>query len=540
MARIVDDVRSGDLTSVDPATGEVLGSVPITLPGGVEAVAAEAAAVHRRWAAVPLERRLDVVARAAEDVLDHAEEIARLITRESGKPITESTVVEIGAAALQLSWVARHGGAYLRPERIPDPQLIAKAKRHRLVYKPLGVVGVIGPWNYPFMLPAAQIAFAIAAGNAVLFKPSEHTPLIGDEIARVFARAGAPEGLLRVAHGYGETGAAVCTAPSVAKVIFTGSVPTGRRVVVEAARAGKSAVLELGGKDAAIVCADADLDRAAAGVLWAGATNAGQTCAAVERIYVDRRVHDAFVRRLVSLARRLAPGDPADPATPVGPMNNEPQHDLVLRHLEDAVAKGATVECGGPVRVPGLGGRFVAPAVLTGVDHSMSVMTEETFGPLLPVMPFDAEHEAVGLANGTEYGLGASIWTRDARRARLLADRMEAGMVWINDHAYSHGLAQLPWGGVKSSGHGVTHSKFGFYDVVDKQLVGEDAGRLPGAWWFPYSDLKRRGFLALVESMARSDLGGRAGAAWRRRGTIARYLRSLLRRPGPRGDRRRS
>ena len=530
MPRIADEVRSGEtITSLDPATGEIVGAVPLTPPEDVERAAAEAQEAGSGWALVPLEQRLRVIARAVEDLLDREEEIARLITRESGKPITESTVVEIGAAALQLSWVARNAARYLGPERIPDPQLVAKAKRHWLVYKPMGVIGVIGPWNYPFMLPAAQIAFALAAGNAVLFKPSEHTPLVGDEIARVFARAGLPEGVLRVAHGYGETGAAVCTAQSVAKIMFTGSVPTGRRVLVEAARAGKGAVLELGGKDAAIVCADADLDRAASGVLWAGATNAGQTCAAVERIYVDRRVYDAFVRRLVDLARGTEPGDPKDPATPVGPMNNQPQHEIVLRHLEDAVAKGATVECGGPVRVPGLAGRFVAPAVLTGVDHSMSVMTEETFGPLLPVMAFASEQEAVRLANGTEYGLGASIWSRDPRRARLLADRMETGMVWINDHAYSHGLAQLPWGGVKSSGHGVTHSKFGFYEVVDKQLVGEDAGRLPGAWWYPYTEVKRRGFLAVVESMSRSELGRRVGTAWRRRGTIGRYVRSLFR-----------
>ena len=516
---------TGDkLESLNPATGEVVGTVAVTTPAEVVTISAEVSRVQRGWALVPLEDRARVIAAAVDDLLDRQDEISHLITRESGKPIAESYTVEIAAAAMELSWIAKHARRYLSPERLPDSPLL-KLKTHWMVYRPVGVVGIIGPWNYPFMLPASEIAFALVAGNGVVFKPSEHTPLIGDEIARTFERAGLPDGLLRVVHGAGETGAALCDAPAIDKVLFTGSVATGQKVREATARAGKTAILELGGKDPAIVCADADIDRAVAGTLWAGVANCGQTCAAVERVYVDRRVYPEYVAKLVAAARTLTPGDPTDPETQIGPMNNEPQYRNVIEQLDDARARGATVEVGGPVDIAG--GNFIAPAVLTGVSHEMKVMTEETFGPLLPVMPFDTEQEAVALANDSRYGLGASVWSRDKARARMLADRLDAGMVWINDHAYSHAVAQAPWGGVKDSGSGVTHSKFGFYDLVDKRLVAEDAGHLPIPWAFPYDEVRRRGFLAAVEGFSRSGLGRRAGALWQSRSSLLRFAKIM-------------
>ncbi|HEX6262862.1 MAG TPA: aldehyde dehydrogenase family protein [Actinomycetota bacterium] len=525
----MDEVPAGRyLESFDPATGELVGRLPRTPPEEVEAVAAAVAEVQPTWARAPLSDRLDVIGRAADRMLDRREELSLLFTRESGKPITESSIAEVGASALVLSWVARHGRRHLSPERVPTSQPIVAHKKHWVVFDPLGVIGVIGPWNYPCLLPMADVAFALAAGNGVVFKPSELTPLSGQAIADLFAEAGLPEGVLRVVHGEGDTGAALCEAGPVQKILFTGSVESGRKVLEETARAGKMAQLELGGNDPAVVCADADLERAVAGVLWASCANAGQTCAAIERVYVDRRIHDRFVAGLVAAAETLVPGDPKRPDTQIGPIISERQHRRVLEHLEDARRRGATVECGGPVEVPGLAGLFVAPAVLTGVDHSMRVMREETFGPLIPVMAFDDEREALALANDSEFGLGASVWTRDARRGRALALGIEAGMVWINDHAYSNGLAEAPWGGVKSSGTGVAHSRHGLQDMTQKRLIAEDAGRVPAGWWFPYSEIRRRGFLAVVESLARARRARRVRAAWDGRGTIGRYVRSLL------------
>ncbi|MGH2663372.1 MAG: aldehyde dehydrogenase family protein [Actinomycetota bacterium] len=513
------------LESFDPTTGELLGTVPITPPESVDQVASEVARIQRGWAMVPLPERLQVIAEAAQVLIRRRDELALAITRENGKTIVESGVVEIANGIATLHWIAREGMRHLSPERLPEHPL-TRQKRHWIVFRPLGVVGVISPWNYPFIIPAGEVGQALAAGNGVVLKPSEFTPLSADLIASVFAEARLPEGLLRVIHGTGETGAALCEAGPVAKIFFTGSGVTGRKVMEAAAGHGKPVMLELGGKDPAVVCADADLDRTVGGVLWSGLCNSGQTCAGVERIFVDRRVHDEFVRRLVAGAREIVPGDPKDPATQIGPMNNDMQYAKVMDQLDDALGRRARLECGGPVEVPGMAGKFIAPAVLTGVDSAMKVMIEETFGPLLPVMAFDTEEEAVRLANDSPYGLGASVWSRDLRRARHIADRLESGMVWVNDHTYSHGLAQTPWGGVKGSGTGVTHSRFGFYEMVDKRLVSEDPGWLPDGWWHPYSEGMRRGFDGLVDAIYLPR--GAARTIWERRGDVVPFLRDLI------------
>jgi acyl-CoA reductase-like NAD-dependent aldehyde dehydrogenase len=514
------------LQSFNPATGELVGEVAITPPERVEEIAEEVARIQTGWALVPVPERLRTIGQAAQVLLRRHDEIALSITRENGKTVVESGIVEVSNGIATLDWVARWGLRYLSRERLREHPLTSY-KQHWIEYLPLGVVGVIAPWNYPLIIPLGEVAQALAAGNGVLLKPSDYSPLTGDLLAEVFAEAGLPDGLLRVIHGTGPTGAALCEAAPVRKVFFTGSAATGRKVMQAAAKHGKPVMLELGGKDPAVVCADADLDRTVEGILWAGLTSCGQTCAGVERIYVDRRVHDAFVGRLVDAAEAIVPGDPSEATTQIGPINNGMQYRKIVEQLEDAVAKGATVECGGPTEVPGLPGKFVAPVVLTGVDHSMKVMTDETFGPLLPVMAFDGEEEAIRLANDSPYGLGASVWSRDVRRARMLADRIESGMVWINDATYSHGLAYAPWGGVKGSGTGVTHSKHGFYEMTTKRLVSLDPGWVRDGWWHPYSDGMRRGFKGVIEALYSE--GRRTRTAWARRGEIVPFVRERLR-----------
>jgi acyl-CoA reductase-like NAD-dependent aldehyde dehydrogenase len=524
MARAAEK-HATEIDSRNPATGEVVGTVPVTSPEDVERVAEEVARVQRGWALVPLPERLRILRRATEVLVRRRAELADLISREGGKPNVEAAINDVGNATLTVDWVARAGLKYLSPERLSDMPLV-KYKTHWIVYHPLGVVGVISPWNFPLAIPVGEVAQALAAGNGVVLKPSEHTPLMGEASASVFEDAGLPDGLLRVIHGYGETGAALCEAEPIEKVFFTGSVATGRRVMELSARHGKPVMLELGGKDPAIVCADADIDRTVEGILWCSMLNSGQACAGIERLYVDRRIIGQFLPRLIEGSRALRTGDPSAPDTDIGPMNNDAQYAKVVVQLEDALSRGAVLESGGPTEVPGSAGRFIAPAILTGVDHSMPIMTEETFGPVVGVMPFDTEEEAVRLANDSRYGLGASVWSRDVRRARLLAERIDAGMVWINDHAYTHGYGEGPWGGVKDSGVGVTHSKHGFYEMTEKRLVSEDPGWFRDGWWFPYGERIRRGFEAVVEAFL-SD-GRRLRTAWEHRGEILPFIRDLV------------
>jgi acyl-CoA reductase-like NAD-dependent aldehyde dehydrogenase len=534
---ITTDLRRGDdsqqasdvLESRDPATGALLGRVQITPADSVEHVAAEVAVAQRAWAARPLRDRARIVRLAAQVMLRRSEEFAVAVTRETGKTLMESSAVDVGAGAMVLDWIGRYAHRYIATERVPTPQLILIHKRHTIYYRPLGVVGVISAWNYPLLVPAGPVGMALVAGNGVVLKPSEYTPLVGDLFATSFAEAGLPDGVLRVVHGQGDTGAAMCAAPSIAKICFTGGVPNGLKVARLAAEHGKPVILELGGNDPAIVCHDADLGRAVAGTLWAGTAGAGQTCAAVERVYVDRRVYRPYVDRLIDAARAIRLGDPMDPATDLGPLISDTQFERVMADVDDAVSRGARVECGGPAEVGDLPGRFIAPMVLTGVDHTMSIMRDETFGPVIPVAPFETEDEAIRFANDSTYGLGASVWTRDMRRARRIARRLDAGMVWINDHGSSAAAAQVPWAGVKNSGRGVIHSKFGFYEMVEKRLVSEDRGWLPVAWWFPYDQAGRLGFIALLQTAYADGLRAKFRAGWARRSMLMQFVRRLLR-----------
>jgi succinate-semialdehyde dehydrogenase/glutarate-semialdehyde dehydrogenase len=390
-----------------------------------------------------------------------------------------------------LHWIARAGQELLSDERIPLRQLYFKSKRATLVYEPLGVVGVISAFNYPWSIPLAQIAQALMAGNGVVLKPASLTPLVGERIGRAFERAGLPEGLLRVVHGP-RTGQAIVSS-GVAKVLFTGSVQAGREVGEGCARALKGSVLELGGNDPMIVLEDADLDHAVAGALWAGFANAGQSSAAVERIYVMREAFERFTSALVSGAQRLRLGNPLAWDTEVGPLSSRDQLERVRGLVDEALAAGAELRCGGPAKAPpGLNGAFFAPAVLTAVTQGMRIMREETFGPVLAVVAVESEDEAVALANDTPFGLGASVWTRDRTKGELFARELEAGMVWINDHIPVPAAWQLPWGGTKTSGVGRSNSRLGLYECVNAKLRTWERSRFRDPWWYPYDETLAR------------------------------------------------
>jgi acyl-CoA reductase-like NAD-dependent aldehyde dehydrogenase len=485
---LVQATTISQLESLNPATGERIGGAPITPPEQVQGVVQEVAKVQPFWAQLTLADRARYLERAAQVVIDEGDDIRDLIVAEQGKPRNEAFSMEVLPTIDALTWIARQGQEILAEEKIPMSQVFLRTKRSAFTYEPLGVIGVISPWNYPWSIPLGEIALALMAGNGVVLKPASHTPLIGERIARVFDRAGVPEGLVRVVHGPG-TGPALVSSDA-AKIFFTGSVDSGRHVAEECARRLKGTVLELGGKDAMLVLGDANLDHAVAGALWGGFANAGQTCSGIERIYVVRDVAERFIEGLVAGARRLRVGDPMSWDTEIGPMVSAEQFETVRELVDDAVAAGASLLCGGPVRSPAGFERasFYGPTVLTGVTHRMRIMREEIFGPVLPVVVVESEDEAVALANDSQFGLGASVWTSDRRKGELMARELQAGMVWINDHMFSHGACQCSWGGIKQSGLGRTHSKFGLYECVNIKLRVWEPSAVKNAWWHPYDE----------------------------------------------------
>jgi acyl-CoA reductase-like NAD-dependent aldehyde dehydrogenase len=475
-----------EIVSYDPATGEEIGRAPQPSDAGVKRAVQLARELQPGWAALSFAQRGRIILQAREIVLAEMDEIATLISRETGKPVAEAISMEITPTLDLMQYFARRSARLLRSQKIDIGQYGLMGRSSRIVYGPLGVVGIISPWNFPWATPLDEVVMALMAGNAVLVKPSELTPLTALKIGEVFRRAGLKEGLLSVLTGDGATGVALIDAP-VDKIMFTGSVATGKRVAEAAAKHLTSVVLELGGKDPMIVLADAHLDNAVRGVVWGAFANAGQACASVERCYVHESVAPEFIKRVVAETRALKQNIGTRDDTDIGAMSSERQLRIVDEHVQDAIKRGAQVLTGGR-RAANLAGSFYEPTVLTDVTHEMQVMTEETFGPVLPIMTFKTDDQAVAWANNSIYGLTASVWTKDIARGKRLAARIEAGTVMVNEVIYTHALAQTPWGGVKQSGFGRTHGRLGLLELVSPKHVHVNSfSFLPDVWWFRYS-----------------------------------------------------
>jgi succinate-semialdehyde dehydrogenase/glutarate-semialdehyde dehydrogenase len=481
---------SGVVESIDPASGAVHARFAATNPADIPAIFDRARIAQKEWAARPLQERCAMVQRLRDAIFDSREEIASVITRETGKPRVEAIFAEIVLALDTADFLARRAPHWLRPERVPHHNFALKAKSGWLEFEPLGVVAIISPWNYPFAIPIAQIIPALVAGNAVLLKPSELTPstgaIIGDLIGKLTGASKFPPNLVQVLQGAGETGAALIDA-SPDKVFFTGSVATGQRIAEACGRKLIPSVLELGGKDAMIILGDADLDIASGAAVWGSFTNCGQACLSVERIYVERAVAERFTALCVQKTAKLRLGPPSDADAEVGPMIRLRQLGKVEEHLREAVSRGAKILLGGHRRSD-LGPNFLEPTVIARVDHSMKITREETFGPVLAIQAVDSADEAIAFANDSPFALSGSIWTADARRGRELASRLRAGSVMINDVASYYGISEAPHGGRGASGWGRAHSRFGLLEMVHTKYV--DLDRLPHvakAWWFGYT-----------------------------------------------------
>ncbi len=474
------------IASKNPATGEILAEIPISTPEEVRHAVTRAWEAFPQWAGRPFAERGRVILEAREYVLKHLEDIVEVVYKETGKPKTEALSSDVMAVLDLMTYYAQNTETLLRQERIPLGKYSLMGRSSYVNYEPLGVIGVISPWNFPFAIPVGEVVMALMTGNTVVLKPSEYTPLVGLKIGEIFRAVGLPEGVLNIVSGDGSTGAALSEA-SVSKIFFTGSVATGRRVMMAAARRLIPVVLELGGKDAMIVCRDADIETTSSAAVWGAFANSGQICASIERCYVDEVIAHEFIGKVAEKAKLLRQGPSDRVDTDVGSLSNENQLRTVENQVNEAILRGATVLCGGePNRE--LGGYHFKPTVLTNVDHTFSIMQDETFGPVLPIMTFKSEEEAIRLANDSQYGLTASIWTTDIKRGKRLAARLEAGTIMINECAYTHALPQTPWGGVKQSGIGRTHSKWGLLEMVQvKHIHVNRMARTKDPWWYGYS-----------------------------------------------------
>jgi acyl-CoA reductase-like NAD-dependent aldehyde dehydrogenase len=501
------------LQARNPATGAVLGSVAATAPAQIPQLAADVAKVQPLWALLRVQDRARYMRRMAQAVIDDFDELALELSREQGRTVAEIAALELLPAIDALVWIADEGANVLGGRRVGISRGMAIAKRARLAYEPYGVVGVIGAGSAPFAQPLGQIAGALLAGNGVAFKPAARAALAGERIGRVLARAGLPEGLVRIAHGGADVGIALAKSP-VEKILFTGSPAVGRVVAGEGVAREKEVTVELGGKDAMLVLADARLAQAIAGALWAGCAGAGQARGAVERVYVARERYERFVEGLVAAARALRVGDPADPRTDVGPLASPRRLAHVQALVQDALAHGAELHCGGPVSPPGCeAGSFYAPAVITGVTHEMALMREPLEGPVLAVMAVDSVAEAIALANDSDFALGASVWSADRYQALRIARDLHAGMVWINDHLPGPTVSRGPWGAAAGGGLGRTLGQAGLRACAQEKLITWDPPGARGLWWGPYDELTTRAARAVAKM--RSGREADRERAWR-------------------------
>jgi acyl-CoA reductase-like NAD-dependent aldehyde dehydrogenase len=498
MAQAVQEMRKQSIEIFSPATNKKIGEVPINSPAAVHAAVTLARQAQQVWRALSLGERRDVLLKARNAFLSNQEELIELICAENGKPRAEA-LVEIAYVCDVLTFYGKQGRKFLAPHRI-TPHLL-KNKTITVHYQPRGVIGMITPWNFPLILTIGEAVPALMAGNAVIIKPSEWTPLIAARgvmlLQDVFKQAGLPAEIIQVVNGYGDTGGALVD--EVDMIAFTGSVRTGKLVAARAAQRLIPVALELGGKDPMIVLRDADIERAANAAVWGAFTNSGQVCISVERVYVEEPIADEFTRRVVEKTKALRQGvaGAADENIDVGAMTFPKQIETVEAHVADARARGARIETGGQ-RKTDLPGRFYEPTVLTNVNHEMQIMTEETFGPVLPIMRVKDADEALRLANDSPYGLNASVFTRDAARGERIAKQVEAGLTTVNDVIVGFGATDAPSGGIKESGLGKRHGATGIRRFCHEQIiVGE---RFP--WlslkreptWYPYNAKTERVF----------------------------------------------
>lgn len=470
------------LKSFNPSDGEILGLVEISTSEDVKKAFKKAEESFYFWKKVPLEKRIGFVKKAGRIIFEKRDEIAMLITKETGKPLMESYLSDILSSLDAISYYCKNSKKILKREKVKFNQPFLWGKKGWIEYEPFGPVALISPWNYPFSIPIISIIPLIIAGNTVLFKPSEFAPLTGEKIKEIFIKAELPDGVLNVLYGNGQVGKEILNQP-VKKVFFTGSAQTGKEIMGICAERLIPVVFELGGKDPMIVLKDVDLEITADAAVWGSLFNCGQTCSSVERIYVEEEIVEPFIQKIVETMKKLKIG------IDFGPVQNEKQLKKVGKHLEDALSKGGKIIY--QIEIKERKDLFFPPSLLYNLNENMKCIKEETFGPLVRIISVKDWKEALELANSSSMGLSASIWTNDLPLAKNIAREIQAGTVWINNILYSYNTTQCPWGGVKESGIGRIHGKFALFEATYPKLICFEKGKKKGEiWWFPYNEEK--------------------------------------------------
>ena len=474
-----------EIVSVNPATGKVLGKVPQATREDVSRAVEGARRAQEKWGSLSPRERSQRLRGVLEALTSRMDEVARLITMEQGKTLSESYSLEIYSVLEGLDFALNRAWRFLMPRRVRPWTPVFASHRMEVRYEPLGVVALVSPWNYPLAVPFLEAVSALVAGNGVVFKPSPFAPLSGAMLGELFQVEGIPEGLVQVIHGGGDVGHWLVTHPGVSGIFFTGSRRTGEKVYQAAAPGLKKVVLELEGKDPAVVLSDADMEYTVHGVVWAAMANAGQTCASIEVVLVHSSVFDGFVAALWEKLRGLRVGNPLEVGVDMGPLSNRPQYEKVLAQLEEARRAGVEVLGGEALEGEGL---FIRPAIVVNPPRGLKVLEEETFGPVVSVVPFREVEEAIAWANAMPYGLTASVWTTNPSCGERFAQHLRYGVVTVNDHLFTFAEPQLPWGGFRGSGLGRSHGLPGLMELVEPKAVARTYCYRPRLWWHPYGE----------------------------------------------------
>lgn len=491
---------SSPFSTHSPLDGTPLPAVEATDPATIPSLVDRARAAQRAWADVSARDRALAVGQIKQRLLARAQEIAELVHRECGKPVEEAALAEVLPNADLLDYWTSTIEELLDGTTIELDPLAYPGKMGRIHKDARGTIALITPWNYPVAIPLRTLIPALLAGNAVLFKPSEITPRAGALVASLFTGL-LPDGVLQIVQGGGDIGSELVAAEGIDLVVFTGSVATGRRIAVACASRLLPCSLELGGKDAAIALEDCDLERTANGIVWGAFTNAGQNCAAIERVYIERSIADKLIPKIVAAAKALRPG--VDTAT----ITTHRQCDLVRRHLADAVLSGGEILVGG---APEEGSLAFPPTVIKLATEDTSLMREETFGPLLPIFLVDSEDDAVTRTNASKFGLTTSLWTKRYNHAHALAKKLRSGVVTINNHGFTAAIPSAPWTGVGDSGYGITNSAHALAELTRVRFVLEDRSSAKREiWWYPYTPVLRTIAYAMAKIRGGAGLGGR-------------------------------